>query len=34
MKLTFIGDIMIEPPVLRAGRQKDGSYDFYGVFEK
>lgn len=34
MKLTFIGDIMIEPPVLRAGKKKDGSYDFYGVFEK
>jgi len=32
MKLTFIGDIMIEPPVLKAAKQPDGTYDFYGVF--
>ena len=34
MKLTFIGDIMIEPPVLKAAKQKDGSYNFDFVFEK
>ena len=34
MKITFIGDIMIEPPVLQAARQKDGSYNFDEVFEK
>lgn len=32
MKITFVGDIMIEPPVLKAARQKDGSYDFNEVF--
>lgn len=32
MKLTFIGDIMIEPPVLKAAQQPDGSYDFDEVF--
>jgi poly-gamma-glutamate synthesis protein (capsule biosynthesis protein) len=32
MKITFIGDIMIEPPVLAGARQPDGSYDFYPVF--
>lgn len=34
MKLTFIGDIMIEPPVLKAAKQPDGSYDFYPVFAR
>ena len=34
MKITLVGDIMIEPPVLKAARQKDGSYDFSGVFAK
>ena len=34
MKITFIGDIMIEPPVLKAALQPDGTYDFYPVFEK
>ena len=33
MKITLVGDIMIEPPVLKAARKSDGSYDFYGVFE-
>ena len=33
MKITFTGDIMIEPPVLKGAKQKDGSYDFYPVFE-
>lgn len=33
MKITFIGDIMAEPPVLKAAKQKDGSYNFDGVFE-
>ena len=34
MKLTVLGDIMCEPSVLNAARQKDGSYDFSGVFAK
>ncbi len=33
MKITFIGDIMIEPPVLKAARQADGSYNFDEVFD-
>ena len=32
MKITLVGDIMIEPPVLKAARQKDGSYNFDEVF--
>ena len=32
MKITFVGDIMIEPPVLKGARQKDGSYNFDEVF--
>jgi len=32
MKITFTGDIMIEPPVLKGAKQKDGTYDFYEVF--
>lgn len=32
MKITFVGDIMIEPPVLKAARQADGSYHFDEVF--
>lgn len=32
MKITFTGDIMIEPPVLKNAKQKDGSYDFYPIF--
>ena len=32
MKITFVGDIMIEPPVLKAARQADGSYNFDEVF--
>ena len=32
MKLTFLGDIMAEPPVLKAAAKKDGTYDFRGVF--
>ena len=34
MKITFIGDIMIEPPVLHGAKQPDGSYNFDAVFEK
>ena len=34
MKITFIGDIMCEPSVLKGARQKDGSYDFRPMFEK
>ncbi len=32
MKLTFLGDIMAEPPVLKAAKRKDGTYDFTDVF--
>lgn len=32
MKLTFLGDIMIEPPVLKAAKRGGGAYDFRGVF--
>ena len=28
MKITVLGDIMCEIPVLRAGKMKDGSYNF------
>lgn len=31
-KLTFIGDIMAEPPVLKAAKRPGGQYDFSGVF--
>ena len=34
MKITVIGDIMCEPPVLKASKKADGSYSFDGVFEK
>lgn len=34
MKLTVLGDIMCEPCVLKAAKQKDGSYDFSGLFTK
>ena len=32
MKLTFLGDIMCEPPVLKAAKRSHGTYDFRGVF--
>ena len=32
MKITVIGDIMCEPPVLKTSKRKDGSYNFDGVF--
>ena len=32
MKLTFLGDIMCEPPVLKAARRRRATYDFRGVF--
>ena len=34
MKITFLGDIMIEPPVLKAAKRKGGTYDFRGVFSR
>ena len=34
MKITFLGDIMCEPSVLKAAKQKDGSYDFSFLFEQ
>ena len=33
MKITFLGDIMCEPPVLKGAKQKDGSFDFNYVFK-
>ena len=32
MKLTFLGDIMAESPVLKAAKRPGGKYDFKGVF--
>ena len=34
MKITVFGDVMCEPPILKASRRKDGTYNFDGVFEK
>lgn len=34
MKITVIGDIMIEPPVLAGAKRKDGSYNFDEVFAR
>jgi len=31
-KLTVLGDLMCEPSLLKAAKQKDGSYDFSGTF--
>ena len=33
MKITVLGDMMCEPPILKASKTKDG-YDFTGVFSK
>ena len=33
MKITILGDMMCEPPILKASKTKDG-YDFNGVFGK
>ena len=33
MKITFVGDLMIEPPVLKAAKKRK-AYNFDGVFEK
>ena len=33
MKITFLGDIMCEPPVLRGAARPDGSYDFNYTFD-
>ncbi len=33
MKITVLGDMMCEPPILKASKTKDG-YDFGGVFAK
>jgi len=32
MKITFLGDIMIEPPVLKAAKHRGGEYDFKSCF--
>ena len=34
MKITVVGDIMCEPPILAGGKQPDGSYDFAPMYEK
>ena len=34
MKITVLGDIMCEPPILKASKQKDDTYNFDGLFEK
>ena len=33
-RITIVGDIMCEHPVLKAGMQKDGSYNITQIFEK
>lgn len=33
MKITFLGDIMCEPPVWKGAKQSDGTYHFDYVFE-
>lgn len=33
-RITIVGDIMCERPVLMAGKQKDGRYDFTPIFKK
>src|SRR5699024_10694220 len=33
IKLSFVGDIMCEKPLLNASKKKDGSYDFNLVFK-
>ena len=33
IKMSFIGDIMCEPLLLKAAKRQDGTYDFSGVFE-
>ena len=32
MKITFLADIMCEPPVLKSAKRRGGKYDFSGVF--
>lgn len=32
-RITFLGDIMIEPPVLKAAKRPGGKYDFSDVFK-
>ncbi len=34
MKITVLGDIMCEPPVLKASERRDGTYNFDGVFSR
>ncbi len=33
MKLTFLGDVMCEPTVLKGAKRRDGTYDFDYVFD-
>lgn len=33
IKISFIGDIMCEPMLLNAAKQRDGTYNFSGVFD-
>ena len=34
MKITIVGDIMCEPPILEAAKRPDDSYDFAPMYEK
>ena len=34
MKITVVGDIMCEPPILHAAKKPDGTYDFSPMYEK
>lgn len=34
MKVTVIGDIMCEPPILKAAEKPDGTYNFDAIFSK
>lgn len=34
MKITIVGDIMCEPPILKAAKKSDGTYDFSPMYEK
>lgn len=34
MKITIVGDIMCEPPILKAAKKPDGTYDFSPMYEK
>ena len=33
-KITFFGDIMIEPPILKGAKRPGGKYDFNPIFDR